>query len=146
SDGDGKLDHWSTFAEGFKCAMNVLPRSDGAVYVVTRSDVQLLHDTDGDGIADDSKTILHLETKDDYPHDGLESLLITADGHLLVGMGENHGMAFHLIGSDGSVVKGEGEGGTVFCCSTDGANVERWAIGFWNPFGFCQTPDHHVFA
>jgi putative membrane-bound dehydrogenase-like protein len=146
SDGDGRLDRWSTFAEGFKNAMNLLVRPDGAVYVVTRQDVQLLRDTDGDGVADDSKTILKLETKDDYPHDGLESISLTSDGHLLIGMGENHGMAFRLVGSDGSAVKGEGEGGTIFRCTPDGANVQRWAIGFWNPFGLCQATDQHIFA
>jgi putative membrane-bound dehydrogenase-like protein len=146
SDGDGRLDHWTTFAEGFHNAMNVLVRPDGAVYVVTRQDLQLLRDTDGDGKADDTRTILRLDTKDDYPHDGLESLVLTSDGHLLVAMGENHGMAFRLIGADGKVVTGEGEGGTIFRCSPDGNDVERWAIGFWNPFGMCETPDRHNFA
>src|SRR6476620_4213828 len=31
SDGDGKLDRWSTFAEGFRFAMNLLVRDDGGV-------------------------------------------------------------------------------------------------------------------
>jgi putative membrane-bound dehydrogenase-like protein len=146
TDGDGRLDRWTTFAEGFHNAMNVLVRPDGAVYVVTRQDLQLLRDTDGDGVADDAKTILRLETKDDYPHDGLESLALTSDGHLLVAMGENHGMAFRLIGADDKVVAGEGEGGTVFRCSPDGTGIERWAIGFWNPFGMCEAPNHHLFA
>ena len=61
-------------------------------------------------------------------------------------MGENHGMAFRLIGADDKVVTGEGEGGTVFRCLPDGTGIERWAIGFWNPFGTCETPNHHIFA
>jgi putative membrane-bound dehydrogenase-like protein len=146
SGGDGRLDRWTTFAEGFHNAMNVLVRPDGAVYVITRQDVQLLRDTDGDGKADDTRTILRLKTKDDYPHDGLESLALTSDGHMLVGMGENHGLAFRLIGTDGSTVSGEGEGGAIFRCSPDGANLERWANGFWNPFGICEAPNHHIFA
>ena len=52
SDGDGQLDQWQTFAEGFRHAMNVAVRDDNAVYLVTRSDVHLLRDTDDDGIAD----------------------------------------------------------------------------------------------
>src|SRR2546423_5403204 len=39
---DGRLDHWSTFAEGFRHAMNLLVRDDGAVYLVTRHNVVLL--------------------------------------------------------------------------------------------------------
>src|ERR1700733_11958699 len=35
---DGHLDRWTTFAEGFKNAMNLLVRPDGAVYVVSRQD------------------------------------------------------------------------------------------------------------
>jgi hypothetical protein len=146
SDGDGRLDRWTTFAEGFHNAMNILVRPDGAVYVVTRQDLQLLRDTDGDGVADEAKMVLRLDTKDDYPHDGLESLALTSDGHLLVAMGENHGMAFRLIGADDKVVTGEGEGGTVFRCSPEGTGIERWATGFWNPFGLCEAPNHHIFA
>src|SRR5882757_3399272 len=48
SDGDGKLDRWSTFAEGFRFAMNLLVRDDGAMYLVTRHNVVLLRDTDND--------------------------------------------------------------------------------------------------
>src|SRR6266436_6030689 len=39
TNGDGRLDRWSTFAEGFRHAMNLLVREDGAVYVVTRHGV-----------------------------------------------------------------------------------------------------------
>jgi putative membrane-bound dehydrogenase-like protein len=174
SDGDGRLDLWSTFAEGFHNAMNLLVKpssgnSSFEVYVVSRSEVQLLRDTDraeagqsgkgtqpgysqqgrgvpGDGVAVDVRSVLRLETQDDYPHDGLESIALTGgtNGSLLVGMGENHGKAFRLIGSDGTEVKGEGEGGTIFRCTPEGAQLERWAIGFWNPFSICVGD--HIFA
>jgi putative membrane-bound dehydrogenase-like protein len=146
SDRDGRLDRWSNFAEGFTYAQNMLVREDGAVYVVTRRDVRLLRDTDGDGVSDEAKTILRLKTKDDYPHDGLESITLMPDGKLLVGMGENHGAAFRLIGADGSSVSGEGEGGAMFRCSQDGSNLERWATGFWNPYSICVGPNQHIFA
>jgi hypothetical protein len=146
TDGDGRLDHWTTFAEGFTYAQNMLVREDGAVYVVTRRDVQLLRDKDGDGVSDESQTILRLETKDDYPHDGLESIALMPDGKLLVGMGENHGAAFRLIGSDGTSTSAEGDGGAMFRCSQDGSKLERWATGFWNPYSICVAPNQHVFA
>src|SRR3954470_24484608 len=50
SHGDGRLDRWSTFAEGFRHTMNLLVREDGAVYVVMRHKIVLLRDTDGDGV------------------------------------------------------------------------------------------------
>ncbi len=68
TDGDGQFDTWSTFAEGFRHAMNVVVRDDGAVVVVTRGDVFLLHDRDDDSVADDRQTLVHLETRIDYPH------------------------------------------------------------------------------
>jgi putative membrane-bound dehydrogenase-like protein len=146
SDGDGRLDHWSTFAEGFTFAQNLLVCEDGAVYVVTRRDVQLLRDTNGDGVADEAQTILRLETKDDYPHDGLESIVMMPDGKLLIGMGENHGMSFHLIGADGSTVSAEGDGGAMFRCDPDGTKLERLATGFWNPFSLCENASHKIFT
>jgi putative membrane-bound dehydrogenase-like protein len=144
----GHLDQWSTFAEGFQNAMNLLVRPDGAVYVVTRSDIQLLWPTAEKSAADQarSKTILKLETADTYPHDGLEGVALAPDGALLVSMGENHGTAFRLVGSDGSAISGQGEGGNLFRCTPDGGNVQRWARGFWNPFSLCVTPAGRIFT
>lgn len=146
SDSDGKLDHWSTFAEGFHQAMNVLVRDDGGVYVVTRRNVMLLHDTDGDGVADKQEEILRLETTDDYPHDGLAGIALTADGKLLIGLGENHGKPYRLIDRDGASVGGKDGAGCVFECAEDGRGPRRVATGFWNPFAICARPDHRVFA
>lgn len=144
----GKFDHWTTFAEGFNSAMNLLARADGAVYVVTRHDVQLLWPNAAGDQADPSKTkiILTLDTTDTYPHDGLEGIAIAPDGSLFVSMGENHGTAFKLIGSDGATIPGRGEGGNVFRCDQDGRHVERWARGFWNPFSLCITPAGRMFT
>src|SRR3954447_9972508 len=97
TDGDGKLDKWSTFGEGFNQAMNLLARKDGGIYLVTRHNVVLLRDTDGDGVADKQDEILRLETTDDYPHDGLAGIAQTADGKLMIGLGENHGKPYRLI-------------------------------------------------
>ncbi len=146
SNGDGRLEKWTTFAQGFTNAMNVLARPDGAVYVVTRQDVQLLRDTDGDGTSDESQTILRLDTADTYPHNGLEGIAIAPDGSLLVSMGENHGASFRLSGSDGITLEGQGEGGNLFQCSQEGFGLKRFANGFWNPFSICVTPGGRVFA
>ncbi len=147
SDGDGRLDHWSTFAEGFRHAMNLLVREDGAVYVVTRQGVVLLCDTDNDGVADKQDQILRLETKDDYPHNGLSGVALQATGpSLLVGLGENHGMPYRLIGTDGTELSGKNGAGSIFQCSLEGRDLRRLATGFWNPFGLCVVPDGRIFA
>ena len=146
SDGDGKLDRWSTFAEGFYQAMNLLVAEDGGVYVVTRHNVVLLRDTDGDGVADKQEEVLRLETTDDYPHDGLAGIARTADGKLLIGLGENHGKAYRLIDRDGMYVSGKDGAGCIFECSDDARRPRRVANGFWNPFSICALPDHRIFA
>src|SRR3954471_12041476 len=121
SDGDGRLDRWSTFAEGFRHAMNLLVRDDGAVYLVTRHDVVLLRDTDNDGVTDKHDELLRLETKADYPHNGLSGIAFEpGSDKLLVSMGENLGLPYRLVGPDGKALTGKDGAGAVFECAPDG--------------------------
>jgi putative membrane-bound dehydrogenase-like protein len=148
SDGDGKLDKWSTFAEGYQQAMNLCVRPDGAVYLVTRRDVRLLRDTNGDGVADQEQMLIKLQTEDQYPHNALSGIALakTAEGDAMyLGLGENHGAPYKLIGSDGVVIEDHGGAGTIFRCGLNGEKLERYATGFWNPFSIC-CDDGHVFC
>jgi putative membrane-bound dehydrogenase-like protein len=146
SDGDGKLDHWSTFADGFLHVMNLLVRPDGGVYVLSRHEVVLIRDTDGDGRADEKKLIVHLETEDDYPHNGLGGIAQLKDGSLLLCLGENHGFAFTLNGSDGTKLSGTGGYDGVIHATADGGQLEWLAHGVWNPFSICVDPLGRMFA
>jgi len=141
SNGDGRLDRWSTFAEGFQQAMNVYARPDGGVYVVTRRDVRLLRDTDGDGVADKDQLLLHLETTAEYPHNGMSGIVLEdkaeQGGRLYVAVGENLGVDYTIVGADGRKIGNTGGVGVVYQCRPDGTNLERVAMGFWNPFGIC---------
>lgn len=137
SDGDGKLDRWSTFADDFRFTVGVLPRPDGAIYVITRQSIELLRDTDGDGQADERRQLVRMESEDEYPHNGLGGLAIAPDGSLMFGLGENHGMAYTLVGSDGSELKGKGGVDGVFRATADGGKLEHVAGGCWNPFSIC---------
>jgi putative membrane-bound dehydrogenase-like protein len=145
SDGDGRLDRWSTFSEGFRHAMNVLVREDGGVYLVERGRVLLLRDTDNDGVADKQDVLLRLETEDDYPHNALGGITL-GPGGLTIGLGENHGEPFRLIGADGKVFTGTGGLDGFFRCLGDGSRLEHIARGVWNPFSLCATPDGRIFA
>ena len=138
SDGDGKLDSWSSFAEGFRHAMNVAVRPDGGVYLVTRSDVHLLRDTDGDGKANVNEEIVRLETTVDYPHNALSGIVVDGD-RLILGVGENFGVEYKLIGSDDKFITNQGGVGTIYRCAHDGSALERVAQGFWNPFSLCKA-------
>ena len=146
SDGDGKLDRWSTFAEGFRHSMNLLARKDGAVYLVTRGSLLLLRDTDDDGVADKQDVLLRLETEDDYPHNALGGIDETPEGFLVIGLGENHGLPFRLAGADGKTISATGGLDGFFRCTAEGKNIEHIARGVWNPFSLCVVPDGRIFA
>lgn len=146
SDGDGKLDEWTNFAEGFLHAMNILARPDGGVYVLSRHAVVLIRDTDGDGRADEQREIIRLESDDDYPHNGLGGIALTADGSLLVCLGENHGFAFKMQGSDGTALEGTGGLDGVVHATADGGQLQWLAHGVWNPFSICVDPVGRMFA
>ena len=105
-------------------------RPDGGVYVLSRHEVVLLRDTDGDGRADEKQLIVHLETEDDYPHNGLGGIAQLKDGSLLLCLGENHGFAFTLNGSDGTKLSGTGGYDGVIFSQGGNANVDRLAGGY----------------
>jgi putative membrane-bound dehydrogenase-like protein len=146
TDGDGKADRFTTFFEGTRFSMDIATHPDGSVYLATRNEILRLRDTDGDGKADERHRVIFLDTKGDYPHNGLSGLAFDSKGDLYFGMGENLGAAYKLIGSDGTTLAGGGEGGGVFWCTADGRKLRRLATGFWNPFGVCRDIFGHLFA
>ena len=135
TNGDGKFDTWSTYADGFRHAMNLAVHDDGAVVVVTRGDVFLLQDTTGDFVADQRSTLVHLDTEVDYPHNALSGFVFDGRGGFFLGLGENFGGEYRLVGSDGSEFADSGGTGMIFRVASDGSNLKKFAQGFWNPFG-----------
>lgn len=146
ADHDGLADAFSTFYEGERDAMDLALHPDGSVYLATRRKILRLRDVDNDGVADESKLIIQLKTKGDYPHNGLSGLVFDFDGNLGFGFGENLGESYAIIGSDGTELVGGGEGGSTYRCMADGTGLERVATGFWNPFGQCRDAFGNVFA
>lgn len=134
SDGDGKADRIQVFAKGFDAAMNLALSPQGVLYVVCARAVYALPDRDQDGICDKKVRVLTLETEERYPHNCLLSICFSNDGWLYVGRGNLSSRAYRLVGTDGSSVAGYGDGGNIVRCRADGASVEEWATGFWNPF------------
>ena len=57
TDGDGRMDKRTTFAEGLTFPNGVLPWR-GGVIVTCAPDVLFLKDTDGDGVADERRVLL----------------------------------------------------------------------------------------
>ena len=118
---------------------------DGWLYLAERDRILRVRDTDGDGVGDLEENIAVLETKADYPHNGLAGLAWHTNGELVFSLGENYWLDWTLTGTDGASVSGTGEGG-IFRCSPDGSKLRRTAKGFWNPFGVCVRDDGEMFV
>src|SRR5262249_9511233 len=103
------------------------------VYLATRREIFRCVDTNDDLVCDEKKSIVHLRTRGDYPHNGLACLAIHPEGELYCGFGENLGADYKIVGSDGQLLSGGGEGGNVYRMQLDGSKVTRVATGFWNP-------------
>lgn len=146
SDGDGKADRFTTYFEGTTATMDIAVHPDGSVYLATRNEIIRLTDSKGTGKATSKERIVFLDTKGNYPHNGLSGLCFDSRGDLYFGMGENLGENFKLIGSDGTIISGGGEGGNIVWCTAAGKKLRRVATGLWNPFGICRDKFGRVFA
>lgn len=148
ADADSRADKIVTFIDGLVHTMSVAvapewflpPAAAGpaasrgnTVYAATRREILLLRDDDGDLKVDHAESIARLETKGDYPHNGLAGFALDPRGLLVFGLGENLGAPYKLIGADGTTQQGGGEGGSIYRCRPDGSRLERVATGFWNP-------------
>jgi putative membrane-bound dehydrogenase-like protein len=134
------------FADGFRHAMSIaVPFGDG-VYVATRREIFHLIDRNGDGKADERRSILRLETRGDYPHNGLAGFAFDGLGYMYIGLGENLGADYRLVGTDGRSLSGGGEGGSLFRFKPDGTDLTLWATGFWNPHASCVDAFGNMFT
>ncbi|MFP6770117.1 MAG: PVC-type heme-binding CxxCH protein, partial [Planctomycetaceae bacterium] len=142
-DGDGRSERPIVFADGFVHAMSVAVRTSfvagqpDTVLVATRKEVVALWDDDGDLVADRRRRVLQLDTPGNYPHNGLAGFAFDGRGQMYIGLGENLGAAYKLIGSDKTTLPGGGEGGNIYRCRPDGSKLELFATGFWNPHASC---------
>ena len=134
TDGDGRADKKTVFFEGTTQTMNLAAHPNGDIYLATRRSILILRDTDNDGVADQNRTVVHLITKGNYPHNGLSGFSFNEEGDVFFGLGENLGEDYSMVGVDGSVITGGGEGGSIFRMKSDGSRLNRYATGFWNPY------------
>jgi len=158
--GDHKADKITLFTDGLKHTMSIAvkpvwlnprlaatqrgARSD--VFIATRRAIWLFTDTDGDLKADKKTRIIQLETKGDYPHNGLAGFAFDAMGWMYFGFGENLGADYKVIGSDGVTLSGGAEGGNIYRCRPDGSKLKQWATGFWNPHASCVDAFGRLFT
>jgi putative membrane-bound dehydrogenase-like protein len=140
----GKAADPEMFADGFTHAMSIAVPYGQGVYVATRREV--IHLVDRDGRPGERRTILRLETKGDYPHNGLAGFAFDGLGYMYIGLGENLGADYRLVGTDGRAISGGGEGGSLFRFRPDGTDLTLWATGFWNPHASCVDAFGRMFT
>jgi putative membrane-bound dehydrogenase-like protein len=146
ADRDGKPESITVFAEGLHHGMHLAFAPDGRLYATHRNGVVRLDDADDNGVCEAQVKILTMETRGDYPHNGIGAIAFSPDGWLYVGQGENLGEAYTLRGTDGRSHSGHGEGGNIFRCRPDGSQLEHVATGFWNPFGLVFFGGQYLMA
>jgi hypothetical protein len=140
---DGRAGKVTTFAEGFRYGMGIGFSKDGDLFFATRWEV---HRWYGEAAPERKHdVIMKLDTKGNYPHNGLSGFAFDAEGNVYFGMGENLGAPYSLVGSDGTTIT-DTEGGKVFRCRPDGTKLVRIATGFWNPFHLCFDVYGRLFA
>ena len=140
---DGRAGKVTTFAEGFRYAMGIGFGKNGDLYLATRWEIYRWHGKPD--LHERRDTIVKLDTKGNYPHNGLSGFAFDADGNVYFGMGENLGAPFSLVGVDGTTIK-DTEGGKIFRVAPDGTGLKQVATGFWNPFHCCFDEEGRLFA
>lgn len=147
SDGDGKADKSTVFAEGFNrisdgCAAGVWARK-GNVFFTCIPDLVLLRDTDGDGKADVRKTLLHgFGVRTAYLGHDLHGPCIGMDGKLYFTVGDR---AYNVTSQEGKNFA-QNYCGACFRCNQDGSEFEVFATGLRNPQGLAIDNYGNIFT
>lgn len=135
SDGDGRADRYTIFAEDFKTSLSglaagILPRK-GNVWLANIPDLWLLRDTSGDGVADERVSLQYgYGVRNAFLGHDLHGPRFGPDGKLYLSMGDR---GLHVSRTpDGRVVSNP-DSGAVLRCNPDGTELELFATGLRNP-------------
>ena len=136
TDGDGKADKATDFADGLNIPTGVLPwhRAKHPLGCIAWSipNIWYFADTTGDGKCDHREVLFGPLGYEKDTH-GMCSSFRYRDGWVYATHGFNN--TSHLQAKDGSEI--ELHSGNVFRFRPDGSHVEVWSRGQVNPFGLC---------
>ncbi len=134
TDGDGRADKVTTFADKLNIPMGLLPTA-GGVICFNIPDIIFLRDNDGDDKADERIKILGPFDTTRDTHGMINGLRRGPDGWIYACHGFNN--QSNVTAKDGSNVKLIS--GNTLRFRDDGSRVEQWTMGQVNPFGL--APD-----
>lgn len=141
TDGDGRADKVTTFADGLNIPIGVYPYRQGAI-VFSIPHIYYLADTDGDGRAD-QREVLYGPFAFDRDTHGLNNAFRRGfDGWIYA----CHGFANRstLTLRDGTTLTIEG--GHIYRFRADGSRLELFTHGQVNPFGMTFDPRGQLFS
>ncbi|SFJ01394.1 PVC-type heme-binding CxxCH protein [Planctomicrobium piriforme] len=174
-DGLGLKDNSNTQPSTFNLKPSPNPQPF-QVFLATRKAIFLLEDTDGDDVCDKQTQLAWLDTKGDYPHNGLAGFAFDALGWMYFGFGENLGAPYTLFSRESlspvssvespepekksvnsnspstlnpqrsTTFSGGAEGGNLYRMRPDGTQLSHWATGFWNPHASCVDAFGRLFS
>lgn len=137
TNGDGRADKVTTFADNLNIPIGVYPFNGGASALVwSIPNIWRLDDTDGDGVAD-RREILFGPIGEAVDTHGMQNGFTRAyDGWVYV----CHGFRNESVvrANDGSVVRLQS--GNTYRFRLDGSQIEQFTWGQVNPFGMCLDP------
>jgi len=129
TNGDGRADRFTTFADSLNIPIGIAPMRDGAI-VYSIPNVYRMIDRDGDGRADERR-VLYGPFDHDDTHGMVNSLLRSYDGWIHAGHGFSNRST--VAGTDGDSIRMTS--GNTFRFRDDGTRVEQLTWGRVNPFG-----------
>jgi putative heme-binding domain-containing protein len=130
TDGDGRADKVTTFADKLNIPMGLLPTA-GGVICFNIPDIVFLRDNDGDDKADERIKLLGPFDTTRDTHGMVNGLRRGPDGWIYACHGFNN--QSNVTAKDGSNVKLIS--GNTFRFRDDGSRIEQWTMGQVNPFG-----------
>jgi putative heme-binding domain-containing protein len=146
TDGDGRADKVTDFADGLNIPTGVLPwhkpEHKGGCIAWSIPNIWYFADTDGDGKCDKREVLFGPLGYEKDTHGMCSSFRLGLDGWVYATHGFNN--TSHLKAKDGSSL--DLHSGNVFRFRPDGSHVEIFSWGQVNPFGLCWDRYNNLYS
>ncbi len=135
TNGDKHIDSITKFADGFQLLVGLAWRGND-LYAASAGKIEVLRDTNGDGVADQRRTIV----------EGLPSMILRPHTNGAIAFGPDGRLYFGV----GSTTNGDYEpnplAAAVLSVNPDGSDLKVFARGFGNTFGVAFNRDGALFG